>query len=424
MKPPPETNDEKGGAGAPEPAAEWVPLEALMPWAKNPRQNDAAVEKVAASIKRFGFGAPILARRADGEIIAGHTRLKAARKLGLEKVPVRYLDLDPADAHLLALADNRLSEIAEWDDEGLGAILRELQAEDQDLAVAGFDEDEFAALLRDPDATPEGEDPGPGPLMPDAVSKRGEVYELGPHRLLCGDSTSLEDVRRLADGEKAALCSTDPPYLVDYTGERPNDSGKDWTAVYHEVDIEDATGFFRAVFTNVLDILAPHAAIYCWHAHKRYAEIVAVWRELGILDHQQIIWVKPTAVFGRVFWHFRHEPCLMGWRKGSIPAHDGDQTIDSVWEVDWEGKARIVGNEHPTQKPLELFARPIRKHTRPGDLCFEPFGGSGSQVIAAAKEGRRCYAIEIEPTFCDVIRRRWTGYARSAGLGPGPGALD
>jgi len=230
------------------------------------------------------------------------------------------------------------------------------------------------------------------------------------HRLLCGDSTSLDDVLRLMDGKKAVMCATDPPYLVDYTGaDRPGGAGKDWSEHYHEVDIKDATGFFRLVFANVLEVLAPNAAIYCWHAHKRVVDIVLVWRELGILDHQQIIWVKPCATFGRVFWHFRHEPCMMGWRKGSMPAHDGDQSTDSIWEIDWEGKARVVGNLHPTEKPAEIFARPMRKHTMPGDVCFEPFSGSGSNLAAAEKEGRICYALELEPAFVAVALERLTG---------------
>jgi len=227
----------------------------------------------------------------------------------------------------------------------------------------------------------------------------------------------------LMDGMKAALVATDPPYLVDYTGERPtsakrrtdakgkskgtNDGGKDWSATYREIDIADAQGFLRSVFTRVLEVLAPHAALYCWHAHKRQALITRIWEELGILDHQQIVWVKPTAVFGRVFWHFRHEPCMMGWRQGSMPGFDSDHRFDSVWEINWEGKNRVVGNEHPTQKPVEIFARPIRKHTKPGEVVFEPFSGSGSQLIAAEQLGRRCRAIELEPVFVDVAIRRW-----------------
>jgi len=252
--------------------------------------------------------------------------------------------------------------------------------------------------------------------------KCGQTFRApvqGKHRLLLGDSTKAADVARVMDGEKAALCATDPPYLVDYTGLRPSkdggvtNSGKDWTGSYHEIDIKDADGFFRKTFTNVLSVIAPHAAIYCWHAHKRQGLISSIWEELGILDHQQVVWVKPTPVFGRVFWHFRHEPCMMGWLQGSIPAHDGDQSINSVWEIDWEGRQRIVGNEHPTQKPLEIFSRPMRKHTRPGDVCFEPFSGSGSQLIAAYRLARRCYGIEIEPVFGDVILRR----AEAEGMG-------
>ena len=245
-----------------------------------------------------------------------------------------------------------------------------------------------------------------------ADSNRGAIYELGPHRLMCGDSTDIADVRRLMNGEKAKLCATDPPYLVDYDGTRPGNLGKDWSNVYHEIDIKDADGFFTKVFTNVLAVIDEHTAIYCWHADKRAPEIRAVWDKLGILMHQCVIWVKPSSVLGHVFYHYRHEPCLMGWRQGSMPAHNGLHEANSVWEVNWEGNTRVIGNEHPTQKPIELFARPMRKHTHPGDLCFEPFGGSGSCLIAAATEGRRCYAMEIEPVFCDVIRRRWEKWAR------------
>jgi DNA modification methylase len=229
------------------------------------------------------------------------------------------------------------------------------------------------------------------------------------------------------DGEQAALCATDPPYLVDYTGERPdhdggNEGGKDWSDTYREVEITDADGFFRGVFTNVLRVLAPNSAVYCWHAHKRQALIARVWEDLGILDHQQIVWVKPTAVFGRVFWHFRHEPCMMGWRQGSMPEHDSDHQFNSVWEIDWEGKKRVVGNEHPTQKPVEIFARPMRKHTKPGDVVFEPFSGSGSQLVAAEQQGRRCRAMELEPRFVDVALARWSAFTNKAPVRASDGA--
>jgi DNA modification methylase len=285
--------------------------------------------------------------------------------------------------------------------------LTELKDLGIDMSLLGWSDEELNELLAPPGTeglTDADEVPEP-PETP--ITKPGDIWLLGEHRLLCGDSTKPEDVDRVMEGAKAALTATDPPYLVDYTGERPNDSGKDWSGTYKEVEITDADRFFRGVFTNVLRVLAPNAAIYCWHAHKRQALISQVWTDLGILDHQQVIWVKPTPVFGRVYWHFRHEPCMMGWRKGSQPAHDSDHEFNSVWEIDWEGKARIVGNSHPTQKPVEIFARPMRKPTKRGDTVFEPFSGSGSQLIAAEKEGRRCRAIELEPTFVDVAVARW-----------------
>jgi DNA modification methylase len=163
-------------------------------------------------------------------------------------------------------------------------------------------------------------------------------------------------------------------------------------------------------------VTEPNAAWYCWHAHRRAALIERVWAELGVLNHQQIVWVKPTALHGYSFWPYRHEPCLMGWRKGHKPDHDGDNShrFTTVWEIDWEGKARIVGNEHPTQKPVGLFERPMLKHTKRGDVCFEPFCGSGSQLIAAERLERRCYALEIEPRFCDVAVERWEQFTGKA----------
>ena len=285
--------------------------------------------------------------------------------------------------------------------------LTELKDQGVDLGALGFDDAELQALFA-PVPTEGKTDRDDVPPIPTvAVAQPGDMWVLGEHRLLCGNSTSAGDVRRVMMTDRAALCATDPPYLVDYTGERPNDSGKDWSGVYHEVEITDAEGFFTALFTNVKEVLAPKAAIYCWHAHRRCGLIQQVWEGLGILDHQQVIWVKPTPVFGRVYWHFRHEPAMMGWVQGSQPEHDSDHAFNSVWEIDWEGKSRIVGNEHPTQKPVEIFARPMRKHTKPGDVVFEPFSGSASQLIAAEQEGRRCRAIEIEPVFVDVAVARW-----------------
>jgi DNA modification methylase len=537
---------------------ESVPIDRLFCSPTNPRRNEAAVPHVEASIRRFGFQQPIVAKR-SGEVIAGNTRLKATQRLQLPEVPVVWFDANDLEATAYQIADNRSAEFAEWDEPALAKLLQQLKAEDaaQDI---GFSTSEIDELLGQLATEAEGEDPGPEAPPPQPITRLGDLWQLGEHRLLCGDSTNEADVLKVMSGEQAALVATDPPYLVDYTGERPNDSGKDWTDNYREIDIKDADAFFRALFTNILRVLAPNAAIYTWHAHKRQATIARIWEELGILDHQQIVWVKPTPVFGRVYWHFRHEPCMMGWRQGSKPEHDGQHEFDSVWEIDWEGKQRIVGNEHPclhpdalvltnlgwrpistmlvgervmaadgafhrlsdvsshrytskalvrvtvlgvamtvlasdnhpflvwragevgwvradelrvgdctmtplpaerfmegsgisgvgfagcthvlrpitsiervpysgdvwnlsvdgcpsfqtsvgmshnTQKPVEIFARPMRKHTKPGDVVFEPFSGSGSQLIASEQLRRKCRAIEISPAFVDVGLRRW-----------------
>ena len=414
-----------------EAAAVWLPVADLQPWAKNPRKNAAAVAKVADSIKRFGFGAPLLARAADKQVIAGHTRLLAAKQLGLKHVPVRLLPLDPADAQLLALADNRLGEIAEWDDEALARVLAELKAEGADLAATGFPESDIDAILAQLNAANLADvvEP-PLPEVPKvAKSKLGEVYLLGSHRLMCGDSTNVDHVRQLMDGERAALCASDPPYLVDYDGtnhpqsfEREKmgkDNNKHWDAY---IDPSSSVEFFSAYLRVALaHALTENPAIYQWHASRRQALVEAAWKANGLLFHQQIIWVKSRPILTRSHFLWKHEPCFYGWVEGKPPPLrpevSGENT--TVWNI--EGEQDGI---HPTQKPLEIFTRPIGYHTRAGELVYEPFSGSGSQLVAAAKTGRRCNAMELAPEYVDVARIRWTNFARAAAIEPGPGALE
>ncbi|MFO1077944.1 MAG: ParB N-terminal domain-containing protein [Planctomycetota bacterium] len=295
---------------------EIVAIERLFCSPTNPRRNDAAVPHVAASLRRFGWQQPIVAKH-SGEVIAGNTRLKAAQSLGMTEVPVCWFDGDDLAATAYQIADNRTHEFAEWNDAELAALLQQLRAEDA-LDGVGFNTDDIDALVQQlkeqEEVDKQLDDDGPDEPPVVSIAQPGDLWVLGDHLLLCGDSTNLEHVRRVMGDDKAALVATDPPYLVDYTGERPNDSGKDWTGTYREIDIKDADAFFRSVFKNVLEVLGPKSAIYCWHAHKRCGDIQRIWRELGILDHQQVIWVKPTSVFGHVYWHFQHEPCMMGWR--------------------------------------------------------------------------------------------------------------
>lgn len=388
-----------------------IPIERVIPYARNPRKNNAAVSKVAASIKEYGFRQPIVVDK-DMVVIAGHTRLLAAQQLGIKEVPVHVAEgLTPAQVKAYRIADNRTHEEAEWDDELLAIELGELQESGFALDLTGFDEDELDKLLAEstPEESSEGEDDAAA-VPEKAVSKLGDLWLLDQHRLLCGDSTDEETVRRLFEGQKAHLFSTDPPYLVDYTGaDRPGNNGKDWSDSYNEVDIKDADGFFTSVFTVARKMLKPNAAWYCWHAHKRAALIEQVWEKLGVLNHQQIIWVKPAAVHSYSYYPWQHEPCLMGWQQGHKPKHDGNNghALTSVWELDWEGKARAVKAEHPTQKPVEVFAIPMRKHTKEGEICYEPFSGSGSQIIAGEKCHRRVFAMELSPPFVDAAIKRW-----------------
>jgi DNA modification methylase len=392
---------------------DWVAVEALFANPANPRRNDAAVPHVAASIRRFGWQQPIVAKR-SGEVIAGHTRLKAALELGEKLVPVVRFDGTDLDAIAFGIADNKSHEFSEWDDDALAKLLGQLREEDA-LDAVGFSTDEVDALIAELDAKlgagGQLEDQGPETPPEQPTSRPGDLWLLGHHRLLCGDSTKPEDIARVLAGEKVALLATDPPYCVEYTGnDRPihdgKPSGKDWTHVYREIDIADLGQFLDGVFASCLPHLVPHAPLYVWHAHVQQPTVAAAFGRHGLLLHQVIVWVKPTAVFGHSYFRWRHEPCAFGWVQGNKPEH-GTAQLDTVWECDWEGKQRVVGNEHPTQKPTRLFEIPMELHTRAGSAVLEPFSGSGSQLIAAEKLGRRCRAVEISPAFVDVAIRRW-----------------
>lgn len=411
-----------------------VPLAKLALDPANLRVHDErSFDAIATSLRRFGQQKPIVVD-AGGVVIAGNGTLEAARRLGWSHIAAVQSKLGGSERVAYSIADNRTAELSRWDTKALQAVLDAIP-KDQ-LADTGFSLDDLAELAgREPAAI---EDEAPAPL-PFAVTKPGDVWGLGEHRIMCGNSTVADDVANLLAGERAELVSTDPPYLVDYTGERMGDNGKDWSGLYREVDIKDVSGFYTALFERVLEVLAPHAAIYCWHAHRHVGMIQQIWAKLGILDHQQIIWVKPAPVIGRCLWYFQHEPCVVGWRQGSKPTHDNRSGQSSVWVVavsghqihasdgadvwvqDWEGKGRPVGNEHPTQKPVELFARPMRKHTKEGALCFEPFSGSGSQLIAGEQLKRRVRAMELQPVFVDVAVRRWQAFTGRAATLAGDG---
>jgi len=398
----------------------------LKPWDRNPRHNAKAIDKVAASIKRFGFGNPILARRADSEVIAGHTRLLAAEKLGLDLVPVRFLDLDPADAHLLALADNKIGEFSEWDDAEVSAILAEYENEDADLA--GFDEAELARLdgiLKKLEPV-DGADNEDIELPPEPVSQQGEVYELGPHRLVCGDSTTADAWELLLGSERVDLVWSDPPYGVEIVGgdhslspaERKAKGGQ--SIQNDALSPEDLRKFLDDVFAMAIAHCKQGASWYIAAPANGplFAAFGNALLEIGVWRHS-LVWVKDSLVMGRCDYHYRHEPIFYGWEPSGSHYWCGARNLDTLLEFPRPKRSK----EHPTMKPPELIQHCIKNSSVDGALVVDPFGGSGSTLIAAAKEGRRARLIELDPKYCDVIRKRWGEFARSAGVDPGPGAL-
>jgi DNA modification methylase len=401
---------------------EQVPIGDLRPDPFNPRRiSDAELDALTRSIQQFGLVDPIVARREDRTVIGGHQRLVAARRLGLETVPVVYVDLSPEQAKLLNLALNKIS--GEWDEELLARMLADLQeTPDVDISLSGFGEDEIGKLLktleiRDKRDRPEQFDVEAAVKAAQAapVAKRGELWMLGEHRLLCGDSTDSGDVGRLMGEERAALIATDPPYLVDYDGgshpaskanKGRKNKDKHWDTYQ---DPETSVGFFKRFLRLGLDYLRENGAIYQWHAFWRQKLVQQAWEECGLLVHQQIIWVKSRGVLTYSHYRWQHEPCFYGWREGSPPPSKlrppaGETT---VWRVGQEGESMDV---HPTQKPVELFTRPISYHTEPGDVCYEPFLGSGTCLIAAERLSRRCFAMELEPAYVDVAIARWEAF--------------
>lgn len=402
---------------------EDVDIESLRPDPANPRKiSDAELEALTRSVREWGFVQPVLVRREDGVVIGGHQRLLAARKLGIKRVPVIYVDLGQEQARLLNVALNRIS--GQWDEELLARMLGDLKGmEDIDLSLTGFGEDELEKLLknlavrdkREKVETFDLEAALEAPQSP-TRAQRGELWALGDHRLLVGDSTDAGDVGRLfGDGRTASLMATDPPYLVNYQGgEHPASEAnqgrktkdKHWDD-YH--DPEAAVEFYAKFLQAALPHLVPDAPIYQWHAHRRQALVEEAWKQAGLLVHQQIIWAKDRAVLTHSHYMWGHEPCFYGWLEGKKPKRKPPANTSTVWRIGSESLG-----VHPTQKPLEIFERPLEYHTKPNEVVYEPFAGSGTQFIAAERTGRVCYGIELDPHYASVVIARWEAFSGSS----------
>jgi DNA modification methylase len=385
---------------------EYRPLELLVPFVNNARtHSDDQVAQIAASIREFGFNNPILV---DGErgLIAGHGRLLAARKLGLDTVPVIELaHLSPTQKRAYILADNRLAENAGWDKELLALELADLKLSEFDLDLLGFSGDELDELLNaankegltDDDAVPE--------VTENPVSRTGDVWLLGNHRLLCGDATKLEDYQRLLGAELVDMTFTDPPYNVNYANTAKDKLRGKNRPILNDNLGDDFGEFLTAACTNILSVTK--GAVYVAMSSSELDTLQSAFRAAGGKWSTFIIWAKNTFTLGRADYQRQYEPILYGWRDGADHFWCGARDQGDVWQI----KKPAKNDLHPTMKPVELVERAILNSSKSRDIVLDPFGGSGTTLIAAEKSGRQARLIELDPKYVDVIVKRWQDYS-------------
>ena len=390
------------------------------------------VERIAASLAQYGQRKPIVVNRSErNKVEAGNGTWQGAKLNGWTHVAAVFVEDDPMTAVGFALADNRTAELSRWD---LDVLQRLMSSIDPELET-GFGEGDLEEMLRAAglggELEPVGEPADAEPQIERADElaaewgvKPGQMWRLASrvegqyHLLVCGDSTDAAVVQRVMGGERATLFATDPPYLVDYDGtnhpqkwnepkKQAKEKNKDWSETYEDWDASgQGEGLYDGfVGAAVAHAITENAAWYCWHASRRQAMLEAVWEKHGAFVHQQIIWAKDRPVLTRSWYMWQHEPCFFGWVRGKKPARVIDEWIGSVWS--FPTQAAFEKTDHPTQKPLPLFEIPIRQHTRPGEVCYEPFSGSGTQIVAAENLGRQCRAVEKKPPFVAVALQRY-----------------
>jgi DNA modification methylase len=415
---------------------EMRPITSIRPYDHNPRINDPAVDAVAASIREYGFRQPIVVDE-QGVIIVGHTRYKAAIKLEMDLVPVHVaVGLTPAQAKAYRIADNQTATLSQFDDDKLVQELAQLQEMNFDLALTGFSSEELQRLLES--ATTEGlTDPDAVPEPPDeAITQSGDLWILGKHRLLCGDSSTSEDVDRLLDGAAIHLVNTDPPYgvkveprsnnaiaaglssfevthhqkldVVRHPGKaKPTDKklrAKDRPLANDFVSDEEFDRLLHAWFGNIARVLLPGRAYYAWGGYSNIANYPPVLQASGLYFSQAIIWIKEHPVLTRKDFMGNHEWCFYGWKEGAAHQYFGPKNATDVWSVKKVNPQSMI---HLTEKPVELATRALEYSSRPGENVLDLFGGSGSTLIAAEQAGRHAFLMELDPLYCDVIVTRW-----------------
>ena len=374
-----------------------VPITKLVPYVNNARTHSPEqINKLRSSLREFGFINPVIIDR-DFGVIAGHGRILAAKEEGIAEVPCVFADhLTEAQKKAYILADNRMAMDAGWDEELLRVEIEALQAEAFDLSLTGFDEKELSDLFKDDADVQEDDFDVAAELEKPTFSKSGDVWTLGRHRLLCGDSTKAETFAILMNGRKANLVVTDPPYNVNYegtAGKIKNDNLAD----------EKFYQFLFDAFSNIEKVMADDASIYVFHADTEGLNFRKAFSDAGFYLSGCCIWKKPSLVLGRSPYQWQHEPCLYGWKKSGKHQWYADRKQTTIWEFEKTKK----NTDHPTMKPIPLLAYPIQNSSMSNTLILDPFGGSGSTLIACEQTDRDCYTIELDEKYCDVIVKRY-----------------
>ena len=384
------------------------PVDRLIPYIRNSRtHSDEQIAQVAASIVEFGWTNPILVG-ADGVIIAGHARLLAARKLKMSEVPVIVLDhLSETQRRALVLADNKLALNAGWDDDMLRVELESLKEDAFNLDLVGFTDEELAVILAEPDGANAGlTDPDAVPETEiDVVTVPGDVWILGEHRLLCGDATVMTDIEKVLDGGLADMVFCDPPYNVNYGATMKDKLRGTNRKIANDNLGSDFEQFLRDACVNMLAVTT--GAIYVCMSSSEIHTLQRVFREAGGHWSTFVVWAKNTFTMGRSDYQRQYEPILYGWKEGSQHFWCGARDQGDVWFI----KKPHVNDLHPTMKPVELVERAIRNRSKGRDTVLDPFGGSGTALIACEKSGRQARVVELEPKYCDVIIRRYQEFS-------------
>ena len=381
-----------------------VPIEKLVPYVNNARTHSPEqINKLRSSLREFGFINPVIIDR-DYGVIAGHGRILAAKEEGIKDIPCVFADhLTEAQKKAYIIADNRMAMDAGWDEELLRVEIEALQEEAFDLSLTGFDEKELADLFQEDSEVEDDDFDVDGELKEPAVTQMGDVWTLGRHRLVCGDSTKEETYEVLMQGQKANLVLTDPPYNVNYEGA----AGK--------IKNDNMAGdkfyqFLLDAFTNMEKVMANDASIYVFHADTEGLNFRKAFADAGFYLSGCCIWMKPSLVLGRSPYQWQHEPCLYGWKKKGKHQWYADRKQTTIWSFEKTKK----NTDHPTMKPIPLLAYPIKNSTMSNTLVLDPFGGSGSTLIACEQTDRSCFTIELDEKFCDVIVKRYIEQVGSA----------